>query len=344
MTGEATYILDAEKVTKYYRRSSTLLAALGGTDERIPVVWDVSLRLKEGEILGIVGESGCGKTTLGKVLLGLIPRDGGTVKLDGVELDRLPWREQRRLRPKYQMLFQNPYTTLNPRMKVRDILAEAGGVIGLSGSELNERVDEALARVNLTGRAEAYPTQLSGGERRRVGLAKLLLTGPRLVIADEPVAGLDATIKARLVDLMLEVKAPEMAYIVISHDLNIIQYMSHRILVMYAGRVIEKLSVDMLSGDRSVLHPYTRELAEAAEALRLGGISREFAVREETVEYSYSQTGCRYRPRCPMVEEDGELSRLCSSTEPELVHVGDGHWVRCHLLERQLGKHSIAEG
>ena len=202
----------------------------------------VNLTIGRGEVVGLVGESGSGKTTFGRAITRLMDVDGGQVLFDGQDLFEIPARQVRAKRREFQMLFQNPASTLHPRMTVRQVLAESLKLHrGLKGGELEDGIAGLLDKVRLPGRSGAFPGELSGGQQRRIGVARMLAADPKFVVADEPTSGLDAVLKADIIDLLLQVRDTGVAYLIISHDLNVIQRACDRVAVMYRGRIVERL-------------------------------------------------------------------------------------------------------
>ena len=327
-------VLQVEEVCKQYRYRPTISDRLRNrAPKTITAVDRVSFKAAPGEVLGLMGESGCGKTTLGKCICRLAGISSGRILLEGRDITSISGAELRERRRRFQMLFQNPYSTLNPMMQVEDALKETLRVnFRLKSGEERDRISEVLERVGLTAKLKAYPTELSGGERRRVGLARLLLLDPVLIVADEPVAGLDASIKARIVDLMLEVRRPEMAYVFISHDLNVVRYVSDRTLIMHLGRLVEEVPTSRMGQD--VHHPYTWSLLGAAEEVRVrrGGSHRDVDFRDLPSHGEIAGGGCPYLSRCELPEDD-PIRERCLQDEPQPRVVGEGHWIACHRFE-----------
>ncbi|MEZ0069478.1 peptide/nickel transport system ATP-binding protein [Streptacidiphilus sp. MAP12-20] len=288
----------------------------------------VSLTLGPGETFGLVGESGCGKTSLGRLLVGLDRPDAGTVTLDGTDLGRLRGRELRRRRRDLQMMFQDPFSSLDPRMRVGSILREPLQIHGLgSARQQRARVAELLAEVGLpTQGAELYPHEFSGGQRQRIGLARALALTPKLIVADEPVSALDVSVRAQVLNLMNRLQASHgLSYVVISHDLAVVRYLADRIGVMYLGRLVEVGSADDIH--LRAAHPYTAGLLKAVpvpdpdleRAKRGSGISGELPSPVDP------PSGCRFRTRCPLARE------RCADEQPVLRLFGAGHTAACHF-------------
>jgi oligopeptide transport system ATP-binding protein len=286
----------------------------------------VSLAVPSGRTLGLVGESGCGKTTLGRLAIRLLDPDAGAIRFDGTDISRLGGEALRAGRRQMQIIFQDPYSSLNPRMKVRDVVGEGWLVHGLArGAELQERSSRLLLRVGLTAEAgDKYPHEFSGGQRQRIGIARAIALSPKLVVADEPVSALDVSVQAQILNLLKELQEEYgMAYLFISHDLRVIRHMSDEVAVMYLGKIMEiGPSADLF---RAPLHPYTRGLLSAVPML--GDAARERIVLSgEIPSPADPPPGCRFHTRCFMAEP------ICREVCPLLRETSPGRYASCHFV------------
>jgi oligopeptide/dipeptide ABC transporter ATP-binding protein len=314
----STPLLEVRELRKQY-----LEAGVVGRRRRIvPAVDGVSFSITSGETLGLVGESGCGKSTLARALLFLDPPTSGEILFEGV---RLAEANARALRRRAQIVFQDPYASLPPRMRVEKILADPLLIHGVPRAEISTRVLRLLRDVGLKDDvARKLPHQLSGGQRQRVGIARALSVQPALVVADEAVSSLDASVQAQILNLFKELQARHgLTYLFISHDLGVVTYMSHRVAVMYLGEIVELATAGDLY--RS-LHPYTRALISAIPSLGRRGGAR-IRLEGEPPNPSDPPSGCRFHPRCPLADERCRLER------PPLRRVAQGHWSACHYAE-----------
>lgn len=326
-------IADVRTVVKQFARRSRLpFFQDKNAGAGLVAVNAVSMTISEGEVVGLVGESGSGKTTLGKCILRLHDIDGGQVLLDGQDIHQLKGDLLRQARVRYQMIFQNPYSSLNPGMRVEDMLSETLSIhLGIRGSQADGVIDEMLRVVSLSTKRRSFPGQLSGGEKRRVGLARVLLLKPRLVVADEPTAGLDASLKAGVLRLMLEARAPEMAYLFISHDLNLVRSVGDRILVMFRGNLVEVVPRGAFELGL-VHHPYTDLLLSS---FYLGG-GRKVLIPppppSPVENFSLPVAGgCCYYPYCNRARSLGSKAEICQRVTPPLSGNTAQGQVACHF-------------
>ncbi len=286
----------------------------------------VSFELAKGETLGIVGESGCGKTTAGMAVTQLLPITSGTVTWKGQDMNDLNRSELRKLRREMQLIFQDPYSSLNPRMRVNDILSDPMDVHGMyRGGERRERLAFLLDTVGLAPeQGRRFPHEFSGGQRQRIGIARALALDPSVIIGDEPVSALDVSIQAQIINLLMDLKANfDLSLIIISHDLAVVEYICDRIVVMYLGKVMETAAYSDLYGTPK--HPYTQALLSAvpvADPLRK---KERIILKGDVPSPINPPSGCRFHTRCP------ERMDVCDKKVPEMVDFGNGHRAACHL-------------
>jgi len=332
--GVEKHLVTVQGVVKRFRRSGQISLPWNRRDSSgFCAVDGVSFHIDAGEIVGLVGESGSGKTTLGKALLRLHSIDAGRVLLDGVDVHALDKRGFHKMRSRYQMIFQNPHSSLNPGMRVMDMMVETAVLhLGLKGMAAKRKGAELLAVVGLADKSNSFPKQLSGGEKRRVGLARVLMLKPRLVIADEPTAGLDASLKAGVVNLMLAARHPQMAYLFISHDLHLIRYVSNRIMVMFRGRLVEIIHD---KGFELGLphHPYTELLLHS---FHMGGGRAGWkppAAPSPADNLGLpAGTGCCYYPHCTRARLMGEKAEICRTSAPSLMKDSRHGSIACNFV------------
>jgi peptide/nickel transport system ATP-binding protein len=289
----------------------------------------VSLDIHRGETLAIVGESGCGKSTLARVLLRLIPPTSGKVHFDGADITQVGGEALRRLRRDMQIIFQDPFGSLNPRMTVGALVAEPLAVHGLAyGRARDEAVAATLARVGLSpAYASRYPHEFSGGQRQRIGIARALVTRPRLVVGDEPVSALDVSIRAQVINLLETLKDElGLTLVLVAHDLAVVRHTSDRIAVMYLGEIVELTGRDALF--EAPRHPYTRSLIEAIPVPVPGARRTRALLVGDPPSPTAPPPGCRFHTRCPFAED------VCRSERPRLREIAPGHAAACHLAER----------
>jgi len=295
----------------------------------VQAVDDVSFFIREGETLGLVGESGCGKTTVGRTMLRLLEPTGGSVLFDGVDVATLRGRALKDLRRDLQIIFQDPYASLNPRMSVGDIVAEPMEVhrIG-TRKEQRERVPRLLNLVGLNPYfINRYPHEFSGGQRQRIGIARALALNPEFIVCDEPISALDVSIQAQVVNLLEELQEQfGLTYLFIAHDLSMVRHISDRVAVMYLGKVVELTDRNELY--LNPLHPYTQALLSAVPVPDpVVERQRQRIILSGDVPSPVNPpSGCRFHPRCPLAQE------ICAQEEPEWREVSPEHWVACHLV------------
>jgi peptide/nickel transport system ATP-binding protein len=307
----------------------------GRRGRTVKAVDDLSLEVRAGETFCIAGESGCGKTTLGRTLLGLVPRDAGDLEVNGSDPSKLRGRALRDFRRRVQVVFQDPMGSLNPRQTVYEVVAEGIRIHGLPGDE-TAQVAQALSKVGLRPPERfflAYPHELSGGQRQRVVIASALALGPKVLIADEPVSMLDASVRGEILRLLVDLKtALGMTLVLITHDLGVAWALADRVAIMYLGRIVEVGTAEQVLMEPA--HPYTRALLEVAPEV---GVRRSLPVLTgEPPDPAHVPPGCRFHPRCPLFQGglDPVTSRLCTSEDPPLLLAPGGQSAACHATTR----------
>jgi peptide/nickel transport system ATP-binding protein len=284
----------------------------------------VDLKVLVGEVVGLVGESGCGKSTLGRVACGLLDPSDGQVLVNGRDRASLSSKEEAEARLQVQMIFQNPYASLNPRLRIDQIVGEAAQVNGKVEGDLDAYVCQQLLRAGLDpALRDRYPHQFSGGQRQRIGIARALAVQPQMLVCDEAVAALDVSIQAQILNLFMDLREQlGLTYLFISHDLGVVEHVSDRVVIMYLGRVVESAPVGELFGQPN--HPYTQALL--AEVPRMGARKKEFtAIKGEIPSPLNPPTGCHFNPRCP------HATQRCREEQPLLREIAPGHLSACHL-------------
>ena len=291
----------------------------------VKAVDDVSFTVREGETFGLVGESGCGKTTVSRTILRLIPATQGSVYFDGQEVFKLRSSELKAMRRQMQVVFQDPYSSLDPRMPVGDIIAEGLLIHGVKNKdERNATVQEMLDKVGLNPyHAHRYPHEFSGGQRQRIGIARALSLRPRFIVCDEPVSALDVSIQAQVLNLLEDLQERfGLTYLFIAHDLSVVEHISDRVAVMYVGRLVELAETDALY--YTPKHPYTEALMAAVPKPDPRMRGRPIRLPGEVANPANPPSGCYFHPRCRYAQE------RCSVEEPQLEELVPGHWVSCH--------------
>jgi peptide/nickel transport system ATP-binding protein len=288
----------------------------------------VNLTVRKGEVVGLVGESGCGKSTLGRMVAGILPPTEGTILRDGSDIKALTGAEARQMKLRTQMIFQDPYASLNPRMRVQDIVGEAPRVHGLlDGAAFDDYVDEQMRRAGLDpGFKRRYPHQFSGGQRQRIGIARALAVKPDFIVCDEAVAALDVSIQAQILNLFMRLrKELDLTYLFISHDLGVVEHLSDRVVIMYLGRVVEEADTETVF--RRPNHPYTRSLLDSVP--RIENRKRAFSVVKGEIPSPLNPPpGCHFHPRCPLAME------RCRVEVPKLREIAPGQRSACHLNDQ----------
>jgi oligopeptide transport system ATP-binding protein len=326
----AENLLEVRGLKKYFPIKKGLMSRTVG---HVKAVDGISFDVKAGEVLGLVGESGCGKTTTGRCILRLIEPTEGSVKFDGQEVTTLNRRDLRAMRAEMQIVFQDPYSSLNPRLTVGSMLTEALTLHKIaSGQQARDRVAELLTLVGLSPQhARRYPHEFSGGQRQRIGVARALAVSPRLIVADEPVSALDVSIQAQIINLLRELqKKMNLTYLFVAHDLSVVEHISDRVAVMYLGRIAELATSEALY--REPLHPYTVSLLSAIPVPDPDRKHSRIVLKGDVPSPAHPPSGCRFHPRCFMAKP------ICSEHEPELREVQPGHFAACHFSEDLVGK------
>jgi oligopeptide transport system ATP-binding protein len=302
---------------------------LGRKRVTIKAVDGVSLEISQGETLGLVGESGSGKSTLGRLILKLLEPTSGSVWFEGRNLASLPRAELRRLRRQMQLVFQDPYSSLNPRMRVRSIVGEGLKIHRIArGREMRERIVRMLERVGIGADAvDRYPREFSGGQRQRIGIARALAVEPRFLVLDEPVSALDVSIQAQIINLLQDLQDDlKLTYLFIAHDLRVVEHISQRVAIMYLGKIVEIAPRDELYANPR--HPYTRALLSAIPSLERTSQAERVKLPGEVPSPMHPPPGCSFHSRCPYAKD------ICTVAEPPLVTGGAGkHAVACHVFQ-----------
>lgn len=309
--------LEVKNLKKYFKTPHGMLHAVD----------DVTLSVNEGKTLGVVGESGCGKSTLGRCIAHLLEPTAGQIFFDGRDITTLPPKELKESRREIQMIFQDPFSSLNPRMTVRNTILEPMQIHEMFGNDKNaqnEKVMEIMDTVGLAERlADSYPHELDGGRRQRIGIARALALNPRFIVCDEPVSALDVSIQAQILNLMQDLQEQKnLAYMFITHDLSVVRHISDDIAVMYLGKVVEKCESKELF--KHQYHPYTQALLSAIPIAKTGRRKERILLKGEITSPIEPKPGCRFASRCIYATEE------CFNKEPEFTEVTPGHYVACH--------------
>ncbi|OAB31700.1 peptide ABC transporter substrate-binding protein [Paenibacillus macquariensis subsp. macquariensis] len=317
-------LMQVDNLKKYFPITGGVFQRTVGN---VKAVDDVSFRIHRGESLGLVGESGCGKSTIGRTILRLNEKTDGTVLFQGKDLYKLPKEELRRMRPKMQIVFQDPFSSLNPRIKVGQAIGEALYDHGVTDSKVvRERVLETM---NICGLAsyqyDRYPHEFSGGQRQRIGIARALIMNPEFIVADEPVSALDVSIQAQIINLLSDLQRDkQLTYLFISHDLSVVEHLCDRVGVMYLGSMVEMSSTEELF--RNPLHPYTKALMSAIPVPDPTYKRDRVVLQGDIPSPANPPSGCKFHTRCPIASD------ICKQQAPEYRDVGNDHLVACHFV------------
>jgi oligopeptide/dipeptide ABC transporter ATP-binding protein len=315
-------LLEVQDLKKYFPVKKGILSRTIG---EVRAVDGISFTLERGETLGVVGESGCGKTTVGRSILRLIEPTSGQVFFNGQDLLQLRGEELRKMRASFQIIFQDPFSSLDPRMSVGEIIGEPlRNHRSGSRSEIKDRVAHLLNRVGLhPSQMGRYPHEFSGGQRQRIGIARALALNPLAIVCDEPVSALDVSIQAQVINLLMELQEEmNLSYLFIAHDLSVVEHISDRVAVMYLGRIVELASDQALY--ENPVHPYTQALLSAVPVPDPDIRKQRIILEGDVPSPIHPPTGCAFHPRCPAKRE------RCSRERPELVNLGNDHYVACH--------------
>ena len=323
----AENLLEVKNLKKYFPVKAGVFKR---TVAHVKAVDDISFAVEEGETLGLVGESGCGKSTTGRTILRLLEATAGEVIFEGKNVMELDKKEMRAIRRDMQIIFQDPYASLNPRMTVADIVGEPLDIHNLAKNkkERNEKVREILENVGLGEEyMNRYPHEFSGGQRQRIGVARALAVDPKLIIADEPVSALDVSVQAQVVNLLQDLqKEYGLTYLFIAHDLSVVKHISDRVAVMYLGKLVELTDKKELFDNP--MHPYTQSLLSAIPEADPKKKKDRIILEGDVPSPVDPPSGCRFHPRCPKAFEP------CPVKEPEFKEYGEGHFAACHLLDQ----------
>lgn len=317
-------LLDVRNLRKYFYKDEGLISK---KIQEIKAVDNVSFYIRKGETLGLVGESGCGKTTVGRTVMRLYEPTAGEIYYDGIDVAKLPARSFMPYRKKIQMIFQDPYASLDPRMTVADIIGEPLDIHRIaSGKERQERIFELLKRVGLRkNHANRYPHEFSGGQRQRIGIARALSVMPEFIICDEPISALDVSVQAQIVNMLEDLQQEiGLTYLFIAHDLSMVRHISNRVGVMYLGGLMEVTTADELYNNPQ--HPYTIALLSSIPIPNPRAEKNNIILEGDVPSPLNPPSGCRFRTRCRYAQ------KICSEAAPEFKNLGSEHYVACHLF------------
>ena len=318
-------LLKVESLKKYFPLYGGLLSRVIG---QVKAVDDISFEIKEGEILGVVGESGCGKTTVRRMTLRLLEPTSGKVFFEGIDILSLKGKELAMIRPRMQIIFQDPYSSLNPRFTVENIIGEALSVHGLAkGNVLKKKIESLMEKVGLSKMyLKRFPHEFSGGQRQRIGIARALALNPKYIVCDEPVSALDVSIQAQIINLLQSLQKEEnLSLMFISHDLNVVKHLSQRTAVMYLGKIVEIAPTEWLN--RKAAHPYTQALLASKPSLTPADKKSLKPLQGDVPSPLNPPPGCHFHPRCP------EAMDRCKTEVPYQMELDKGHFVNCHLYD-----------
>jgi peptide/nickel transport system ATP-binding protein len=317
-------LLQVDELKKYYPVTGGVFQRTVG---QVKAVDNVSFHINKGESFGLVGESGCGKSTIGRTILRLSEKTDGNVLFQGQDIYKLPKEQMRKLRQKLQIIFQDPFSSLNPRIKVGTAIGEALYDHGVTDrAEVHRRVIETMEICGLSSyHYDRFPHEFSGGQRQRIGIARALIMNPEFIVADEPVSALDVSIQAQIINLLSDLqKEKKLTYLFISHDLSVIEHLCNRVGVMYLGSMVELTSKEELF--RNPLHPYTKALMSAIPVPDPTLKRERIILKGDIPSPANPPSGCKFHTRCPIVAD------ICKQQVPEYRNVGNDHWVSCHFV------------
>jgi oligopeptide/dipeptide ABC transporter ATP-binding protein len=320
--GGEKVLLEVKGLKKHFPIRSGIFSKITGY---VQAVDGISFHIDKGEILGLVGESGCGKTTMGRLILGLIEPTAGEINFEGINIAKLEKKQMRDLRRNMQIIFQDPYASLNPRMTVGDIIGEPLYIHHISkGKEIEERVSYLLETVGMDPHyRKRYPHEFSGGQRQRIGIARALALNPKLIVCDEPVSALDVSIQAQVINLLEDLQTKfGFTYLFIAHDLSVIKHISNRVAVMYLGKIVELADTEELYSHP--LHPYTEALLSAVPVPDPTVERKQIVLKGDVPSPIHPPSGCYFRTRCNYAQPS------CSQKEPALIEIVKKHFLACH--------------